>query len=199
MRQDIFTRALDDHLGTVEGLRIQLPALNVIASRMERAIMTGKQILWCGNGGSAADSQHLAAELVGRFRHEREPLPSLALTVDSSALTAIANDYGYENVFSRQVRALCKSGDVVVGLSTSGSSLNVVRALETARELGAFTVALTGKTGGELNGLADAIIRVPTEDAARVQEAHILCGHMLCEWIELAWCESRADVSSRRD
>jgi D-sedoheptulose 7-phosphate isomerase len=156
---------------------------------MTRAIFNGKKVLWCGNGGSAADSQHLAAELMGRFRRERRGLPSIALTTDTSVLTAVGNDYGYEMVFQRQVEGLCVKGDVLVGISTSGNSRNVCAALETARELGAFTVAFTGEGGGMMAKLADATVQMASKDTARIQEGHILCGHMLCDWIELSVCE----------
>ena len=156
---------------------------------MTRAIFEGKKVLWCGNGGSAADSQHLAAELMGRFRRERRGLPSIALTTDTSILTAIGNDYGYEKVFQRQVEALCVKGDVLVGISTSGNSKNVCGALETARQMGAFTVAFTGEGGGLMARIAEVTLRIASKDTARIQEGHILCGHMLCDWIEQSVCE----------
>jgi D-sedoheptulose 7-phosphate isomerase len=131
----------------------------------------------------------MAAELMGRFRRERRGLPSIALTIDTSILTAIGNDYGYEKVFERQVEALCAKGDVVVGISTSGNSRNVCAALETARRMGAFTVALTGEGGGAMASIADATLRIASKDTARIQEGHILCGHMLCDWVELSVCE----------
>ena len=147
-------------------------------------------MLWCGNGGSAADSQHLAAELLGRFRRERRGLPSIALTTDTSILTAIGNDYGFERVFQRQVEALCVKGDVVVRISTSGNSRNVCAALERARQLGAFTAALTGQGGGSMASIAEATLRIASKDTARIQEGHILCGHMLCDWVELSVCDN---------
>ena len=152
-------------------------------------MFAGNKVLWCGNGGSAADSQHMAAELMVRFRRERRGLASIALTTDTSILTAIGNDYGYERVFARQVEALCVKGDVVVGISTSGNSKNVCRALETAQQLGAFTVALTGAGGGAIASIADITLRIASKETARIQEGHILCGHMLCDWVELAVCE----------
>ena len=185
----VFTRAFAEHLKVIDELREQQPILEAIAREMTDAVMAGNKVLWCGNGGSAADAQHLAAEFVGRFRRERTPLASVALTTDTSVLTSIGNDYGYEQVFSRQVLALCEEGDVVVGISTSGNSPNVVEALKAARDCGAYTVALTGEGGGRMGGMADATICVPTRDTARVQEGHILCGHMLCDWVELAWCQ----------
>jgi len=151
-----------------------------ISDRMRR----GHKVLVFGNGGSAADAQHFAAELSGRFRRERAALPALALTTDTSALTAIGNDYGYEQVFSRQVEAHGREGDVAIGISTSGRSPNVVRALEVARARGLLTVALTGRGGGVLAPLADFLIDVPHQDTARIQEVHGMIVHILCELIE---------------
>ena len=184
----VFEHAIAEHLAVIQSITAQEPLLQHIATEMAHAVLAGKKVLWCGNGGSAADSQHLAAELMGRFRRERRGLPSVALTTDSSILTAIANDYGYDRVFARQVESLCNSGDVVVGISTSGNSRNVCAALETAKSLGAFTVAFTGESGGDLASIADVTLRIPSSDTARVQEGHILCGHMLCDWIEITAC-----------
>lgn len=184
----IFQHALDEHIAVIQAMSAQRPVFERIAAEMTRSIFQGKKVLWCGNGGSAADSQHLAAELMGRFRRERRGLPSIALTTDTSALTAIGNDYGYEKVFQRQVEALCNSGDVLVGISTSGNSTNVCLALESARKMGAFTAALTGEGGGAMLKIAEVTLRVPSKDTARIQEGHILCGHMLCDWVELSVC-----------
>ena len=186
----IFQNAIADHLAVIQALSDQQATLERIAGEMTRAIFDGKKVLWCGNGGSAADSQHLAAELMGRFRRERRGLPSIALTTDTSVLTAIGNDYGYDKVFERQVAGLCVKGDVLVGISTSGNSRNVCAAIETARTLGAFAIAFTGEGGGMMAKLADATLRVASKDTARIQEGHILCGHMLCDWIEQSICES---------
>jgi len=185
----VIENAIAEHLAVIEALRSQQAVLERIAGEMTRAIINGKKVLWCGNGGSAADSQHMAAELMGRFRRERRGLPSVALTTDTSILTAIGNDYGYEKVFQRQVEALCLKGDVVVGISTSGNSKNVCAALETAKQIGAFTVALTGEGGGVMAKIAEVTLRVASKDTARIQEGHILCGHMLCDWVELSICE----------
>lgn len=154
------------------------------ASAMCAALRTGGTIYWCGNGGSAADAQHLAAELVGRFYQDRPPLRSQALTVNSSVLTALVNDYHPERLFERQVRAFVTDRDVVVGISTSGTSPNVVLALAAARALGAWTLALTGEAGGELAEQAHLALRAPSVDVPRIQEAHILLGHTICELIE---------------
>jgi D-sedoheptulose 7-phosphate isomerase len=185
----VFERAISDHIEVIQTILSQQGILERIAEEMTRAVFAGNKVLWCGNGGSAADSQHMAAELMGRFRRERRGLASIALTTDTSILTAIGNDYGYERVFARQVEALCVKGDVVVGISTSGNSKNVCRALETAQQLGAFTVALTGAGGGAIASIADITLRIASKETARIQEGHILCGHMLCDWVELAVCE----------
>jgi D-sedoheptulose 7-phosphate isomerase len=190
---EVFEKAITEHLTAIQALRAQQPILERIAADMTRALVAGKKVLWCGNGGSAADSQHLAAELVGRFRRERRGLASVALTTDTSILTAIGNDYGYEEVFRRQVEALCVAGDVLVGISTSGKSKNVCLALEAAGKLGAFTVAFTGEDGGAMAKIARESVRIASKDIARIQEGHILCGHILCEWVEL----NVSEISSR--
>lgn len=190
----IFEAALAEHLAAVESLRSQRAVLEEIAQRMTHAVLEGNTVLWCGNGGSAADSQHLAAEFVGRFRRERRGLPSIALTTDTSVLTSVANDYGFDQVFRRQVEALCAPGDVLVGISTSGNSRNVCLALQAARERGAWTVGLTGQGGGAMAGVADAVLAVASKDTARIQEAHILCGHMLCDWIERSICAREGNM-----
>ena len=144
----------------------------------------GGTIFWCGNGGSASDSQHLAGELVGRFAGERRPLKSIALTADSAVMTCIVNDYGYEHIFSRQVEALGAKGDVLVGISTSGNSKNVLNAFEVAKNKGVRTIGLLGKAGGMAKNLVDESIIVSSNSTARVQEMHILVGHILCDLIE---------------
>lgn len=141
-------------------------------------------MLWCGNGGSAADAQHIAAELSGRFSYDRPPLFSEALHVNTSYLTAVANDYGYDEVYARMTRAMGRKGDVLVGISTSGNSANVVRALEAARSIGIITVGFTGAKGGKMEALCDYLINVPSSETPRIQECHILIGHMLCAVIE---------------
>lgn len=192
----IFGRAIADHLEVIREMEGQQGLLEAIAVAMTATLQAGGKILWCGNGGSAGDAQHLAAELVGRFRRERKGLASVALTTDTSILTAVANDYGYEAVFSRQVEALGNAGDLLVGISTSGNSHNVIAAIEVARAQGMVTVAFTGEGGGRVAGLADYLFAVPTRDTARVQEAHILAGHMLCDWIELAFVNAGHAASS---
>jgi D-sedoheptulose 7-phosphate isomerase len=187
---------LKEHLRVIESLRPSLDLLNEVAANMYIALRNGKTIFWCGNGGSAADSQHLAAELVGRFKRERKGMSSIALTTDTSVLTSIGNDYGYDHIFSRQVEALCHDGDIVVGISTSGNSTNVCLALKKARELGAYTFAMTGEAGGKMASLADACLRIPSQETARIQEGHILAGHMLCDCIETAICSAGERASA---
>lgn len=190
--EEIFRQTLAEHQAVIEALSDQRPVLERIAVAMAQAILSGGKVLWCGNGGSAADSQHMAAEFVGRFRRERGGLASMALTTDTSILTSVANDYGFEEVFRRQVEAHCAKGDILVGISTSGTSPNVCAALRAAREIGALTVAFTGAGGGIAGEIAELTLRVPSKNTARIQEAHILCGHMLCDWVDASVCEARA-------
>jgi D-sedoheptulose 7-phosphate isomerase len=191
----VFGAAIAEHMEVVRQVESQQPVLEAIARAMVSALRAGGKILWCGNGGSAGDSQHLASELVGRYRRERRGMASVALTTDSSALTSIANDCGFEAVFSRQVEALGVEGDLLVGISTSGNSQNVVAALEAARRQGMATVAFTGAGGGRMVKLADHLFAVASKETARIQEAHILAGHMLCDWIEMD-CVSGAERAS---
>jgi D-sedoheptulose 7-phosphate isomerase len=148
------------------------------------ALKNNRKILIFGNGGSAADAQHIAAELVGRYKVERKGLPAIALTTDSSALTCISNDYGYEQVFSRQVEALANTGDVAVGISTGGTSTNVISALDIAKNIGCKTIGFSGRGGGEMNALCDVNLVVPSDDTPRIQEMHILIGHTICQLID---------------
>jgi D-sedoheptulose 7-phosphate isomerase len=163
-----------------------LPDLAAAAEALISAYRNGHKALFCGNGGSAADAQHLAAEFVGRYLRERSPMPALALNGNSSVLTAIGNDFGYDQVFVRQIEALAASGDVVVAISTSGNSPSVVQAVKCARRLGLYTIALTGASGGQLRGLVDTLIAVPSGETPRIQECHILVGHALCDAVEQA-------------
>ena len=148
------------------------------------AFKNGNKVLFCGNGGSAADAQHLAAEFSGRFYTDRDALPAEALHVNTSYMTAVANDYSYDVVYSRLIKGLGRKGDVLVGLSTSGNSTNIVKAFETAREKGMITIAFTGNTGGLLKDLSDHLINVPSTDTPRIQETHILLGHIICQLVE---------------
>lgn len=143
------------------------------------------KVLWAGNGGSAADAQHLAAELSGRFYYDRPPLFSEALHVNTSYTTAVANDYSYDIIFSRLVKAMGRKGDMLIGLSTSGNSPNVIKALEVANETGMITVAFTGETGGKMNGLAKHLVNIPSKDTPRIQECHMILGHTICELVEM--------------
>jgi len=157
-----------------------------VARAMAEVLQGGGRVFFFGNGGSAADAQHLAAELVGRFRRDGRALPAMALSVNSSALTAIGNDYGYEQVFSRQLEGLARAGDMAIGITTSGNSANVVRAMESGRAMGLRTIALTGARGGQVQGAVDECLCVPSDLTPRIQEGHILIGHMLCEYAERA-------------
>jgi D-sedoheptulose 7-phosphate isomerase len=148
------------------------------------ALKNSRKILIFGNGGSAADAQHIAAELVGRYKVERKGLPAIALTTDSSALTCISNDYGYEQVFSRQVEALANTGDVVIGISTGGTSTNVISALDIAKNIGCKAIGFSGRDGGEMNAICDVNLVVPDDDTPRIQEMHILIGHTICQLID---------------
>ncbi len=154
------------------------------AQTIRGRLASGGKLLLMGNGGSAADSQHIAAELVGRFKKERAAIPAIALTVDSSSLTALGNDYGFEAIFSRQIEALATAKDAVIGISTSGNSQNVIRALNLARNMGAATIGLVGCGGGNMKDCVDICIVVPSDDTARIQEVHITIGHIICEIIE---------------
>lgn len=173
------------HLETVEKVITELTDdIEKIASVLVSTIKRGNKIILFGNGGSAADAQHIAAELSGRYKKERRGLPALALTTDTSALTAIANDYGFNYMFSRQVEALASKDDTVIGISTSGNSKNVVFGLNEAKKLGCATIALSGNDGGEMKNIADMNLIVPSENTARIQEMHILVGHIWCQIIE---------------
>lgn len=197
--REMIEAAMLEHMEVVRELVHQQNVIEAIALAMAAALLAEGKILWCGNGGSAADCQHLAAEIVGRFRRERSGLPSIALTTDSSILTAVANDYGYHYVFSRQVEALARPGDVLVGISTSGNSQNVVMALEQGKSMGVTTVALTGAGVCKMGAIADHTLAVPSTETARIQEAHILVGHMLCDWVELRWTQAqRAELMKQR-
>lgn len=161
-----------------------LSTISKVAQEIVTAFKNDKKVLFCGNGGSAADAQHIAAELSGRFYFDRDPLFAEALHVNTSYLTAVANDYSYDEVFSRLVRAKGRTGDILVGFSTSGNSENVIKAIEVANKLKMITVGMTGKTGGKMKELCKYIINVPSNDTPRIQEAHIMIGHIICEMVE---------------
>lgn len=161
-----------------------LNSIQAIADICIAAFKSKNKVLFCGNGGSAADAQHLSAELSGRFYIDRDPLYAEALHVNTSYLTAVANDYCFDEIFSRLVQAKGKKGDVLIALSTSGNSANIINAIETAKQIGMHTIGLTGASGGKMKGLCEQLIRVPSEDIPRIQESHIMIGHIICEIIE---------------
>ena len=184
---DTVKRSINDSISTklaILGNPDFLTRIEAVADVMVQALKDGKRILWCGNGGSAADAQHLAAELSGRFYYDRPPLNSEAMHCNTSYLTAVANDYGYDLIYSRMIDGACKPGDVLVGISTSGNSKNICNASRKAKDLGVITVAMTGETGGEMKELADFLLNVPSTDTPRIQESHIMLGHIICEIVE---------------
>jgi len=177
--------SLQEHLATVQKLLdSKLSEIEQSGQLICEALTSGRKVLLCGNGGSAADAQHIAAELVGCYEKQRRSWPAIALTTDTSALTAVSNDLGYEQVFARQVLGLAQSGDVLVAISTSGKSKNVLRAAEQARELGCKSIALTGATAEPLASLCDVTVAVPSTRTSRVQEVHITVGHLWCEMVD---------------
>lgn len=181
----IISRTFDDHLAVVKEAAAQFPAvLGKIAADLDACFERGSKLLACGNGGSAADVEHLVGELVGRYREERPGLPAIALTSGSATLTALANDYGYERVFARQVEALAHRGDILLAISTSGRSASVVEAARVARALGCQVVAFTGANRGALSALADVELAAPSTVTARIQEVHGLCIHAICEALD---------------
>lgn len=187
----IVSSAIREHIELATKVERELaPTLEPIASALCKCLAEGGKIYWCGNGGSAADSQHLAAELVGRFKRERRALGSVALTTDSSVLTCLANDYSYADVFQRQVEALVNKNDVLIGISTSGKSENVLKAMKKAKELGAITVGFLGRDGGTIRHECNFNIIIPSADTARIQEMHIMFGHILCDLVEQRFAQT---------
>ena len=178
---------LEGHLATIKATFALEASIKKACETAVATLKAGGKILLCGNGGSAADAQHIAAELTGRYKTERGALAGIALTTDSSALTAIGNDYGYEFVFSRQLEALGREGDLLIAISTSGNSGNVVKALELARKIGIKTIGLSGRTGGAMNELCELNLVVPSNDTPRIQEMHIMIGHIICQAIDDAF------------
>ncbi len=179
---------LNAHKRTIEKtIEIMIPQTKEASELVIDTLKNGNKVLFCGNGGSASDAQHLSAELVGRYKTERRGLPAMALTTDTSALTAIGNDYGYDRVFDRQVEALINRGDLLIGISTSGESLNVLSALLLAKDMGARTIGFTGKGGGKIKYASDVNLIVPSDDTPRIQEMHILIGHIICQAVDNAF------------
>jgi D-sedoheptulose 7-phosphate isomerase len=174
-------------------------ALAHVAMRIVASLRAGGKVIFFGNGGSAADAQHLTAEFTGRYLKERRALAALALSTNSSSVTAIGNDYGFDLVFARQLEALGKEGDIAIGISTSGNSRNVIRAFEAAKSKSIYTVALTGASGGKMKKVADCTICMPTEETPRIQECHILAGHIICELVELALFEDTENGAEVKD
>lgn len=182
---NLIQRSLAEHLDTVQALlESQLNEIERAGALLRDTLQQGHKVLLCGNGGSAADAQHIAAELVGRYELQRPAWPAIALTTDTSALTALSNDYGYEEVFARQVEALAVANDVLLALSTSGTSANVIKAAKKARSLGCKTIGLTGAGGEPLASLCDLAVVVPSQRTSRIQECHITIGHLWCELID---------------
>jgi len=190
MMKSIIEFEFNEHLKTAQATMESISdSLETAANLCIDSLKNGGKILIFGNGGSAADAQHIAAELVGRYKTERIGLPAMALTTDTSALTAIGNDYGYDRIFNRQVEALANKGDVIIGISTGGSSGNVISGLKLAKELGCKTVGFSGRGGGDMNTLCDINLVVPAEDTARIQEMHIVIGHTICHLIDQAFID----------
>jgi D-sedoheptulose 7-phosphate isomerase len=181
---DLFSQNVADQIAVLQSLHTLADVVNQAGQVSAAALKAGHKLMFCGNGGSAADSQHLAAELTGRFIKDRKPLAAVALSTDSSALTCIGNDYAFDEVFARQVAGLGRPGDVLVAISTSGNSRNVIRAVEEARVAGMKVIGFLGRDGGQLKALVDVPIVVPSTVTARIQESHILIGHTLCGLIE---------------
>ena len=178
----------DEHLRVATALRSLAPDADRVVTVMARSMAAGGALLVCGNGGSAADAQHIAAELTGRFFRDRKPLPALALHGNTSSLTAIGNDYGYDLVFAREVGAHGRAGDVLLAISTSGNSPNILRAIEAARDKRMTVIGLTGESGGKMRDLCDVCLCVPSTSTPRIQECHILIGHTICELLERILC-----------
>jgi D-sedoheptulose 7-phosphate isomerase len=189
---EFITRYIDQSATVIASLHSLAPQIEAAAQMWVDAILAGKKVIFCGNGGSAADAQHLAAELMGRFLFDRDPMAALSLTVDTSALTAIGNDYGYENIFSRQLKGIGREGDVLVGLSTSGNSLNVVKAFDQAKAMGIRTIGLTGEAPGKMASNSNLVLAIPHRSTSHIQEGHIVIGHLICALTEARLCSPNA-------
>ena len=183
-KMQIIESHFNDHANLLNKMPLLFKDIDNISRILINCLKKKKTIFWCGNGGSASDSQHLAGELVGRFIGDRKPLKSIALNADSAVMTCIVNDYGYEHLFSRQIEGLGSKGDVLIGISTSGNSVNVLNALKSAKNIGINTIGLLGNGGGKAKKIVDNSIIIPSKTTARIQEMHILVGHVLCDLIE---------------
>jgi D-sedoheptulose 7-phosphate isomerase len=188
MIENILLNEIQDHIDLVNQIKNEIPRqIMEVSEIILSAIQNKKKVILFGNGGSAADAQHIAAEFTGRFVKERKGLPAIALTTDTSALTAIGNDYGFDVIFSRQIEALANEGDVLIGISTSGNSANVLKAIKKGKELKCLTISLTGKNGGEIANHSDLNININHSITARIQEMHIMVGHLICSQIDLKY------------
>jgi len=183
-KMQIIESHFNDHANLLNKMPLLFKDIDNISRILINCLKKKKTIFWCGNGGIASDSQHLAGELVGRFVGDRKPLKSIALNADSAVMTCIVNDYGYEHLFSRQIEGLGSKGDVLIGISTSGNSINVLNALKSAKNIGINTIGLLGNGGGKAKKIVDNSIIIPSKTTARIQEMHILVGHVLCDLIE---------------
>lgn len=181
---NMVVREFESHLNTIKDSFALGKDLEIVCEEVIKTLKAGGKIMLCGNGGSAGDAQHIAAELTGRYKSERLPLAGIALTTDTSALTAIGNDYGYDEVFARQVFAIGKKEDLIIAISTSGNSVNIIKALEAAKKIGMKRIGFSGKGGGLMNESCDLNLIVPSNDTARIQEMHILFGHIICQAID---------------
>ena len=182
---ELFRKSLEAHIEVFDRLiEKTITDIETCADAIWKCLAAGGKVLLCGNGGSAADAQHIAAEFVGRYESERRAYPSIALTTDTSALTAIGNDYGFDSIFARQVEALAQKGDILIAISTSGNSPNVLTAIQKGKERGCTVIGLTGRTGGKMRDVCDHLVVVPAEKTSRIQEAHITIGHLWCEYFD---------------
>jgi D-sedoheptulose 7-phosphate isomerase len=186
--KEMIKQELEAHRETIDKtIEVMIPQIKEASKIAIETLKSGNKILFCGNGGSAADAQHIAAELTGRYKTERKGLAGVALTTDTSALTAIGNDYGYNRVFDRQTEALAREGDLLIGISTSGDSANIISAFKVAKELGCQTIGFSGRNGGEMSRVCDLNLIIPSDDTPRIQEMHILIGHIICQAIDDAF------------
>jgi phosphoheptose isomerase len=188
----IFETQISQHMAALQSIIALKTAVELAGKKIAECLQRGNKVLLCGNGGSAADAQHIAAELVGRFITERKGLPAIALTTDTSILTAVGNDYGYDHIFARQVEAHARQGDVLIGISTSGNSANVIAAVNAANQVGCTTIGMLGRDGGKLQALVDHSITVPVQTTAAIQECHIVIGHIWCAMIDAALLKQSA-------